>query len=85
MAILLIRGDLGCFDPAWRGWKARGGKLISPEGWEITVNDVLALPLTRQQLAAYQGELRRSREEALLRQEQPTPEVWPEWVFEMRA
>jgi hypothetical protein len=85
MALLLICGDLGAFDPEWRGWQARGGKLISQEGWEITVNDVLALPLMRQQLAAYQAELRQIKERVLLMQEQPAPEAWPEWVFEQLA
>lgn len=85
MALLLICGDLKAFDPEWRGWTARGGKLISPEGWEITVGDVLALPLMRQQLAAYQAEIRLQRERVLMMQEQPTPEGWPEWVFEKLA
>lgn len=84
-AILLILGDLGCFDPAWRGWVTRRGKLISPEGWEITVGDVLALPLVRQQLAAYQTELKLMKAELVLTHEQPLPEVWPEWVFEKMA
>lgn len=84
-ALLLILGDLSAFDPEWRGWIARGGKLISPEGWEITVGDVLALPLMRQQLAAYQSELRNIRERVLMMQEQPLPEVWPDWVFEKQA
>jgi hypothetical protein len=84
-ALLLLAGDLTAFDPKWDGWMARGGKLISPEGWEITVGDVLALPLMRQQLAAYQTELKRVRAELLLTQEQPLPSTWPEWIFEMRA
>ena len=85
MALLLIRGDIAAFDPAWRGWRAHGGKLISPEGWEITVGDVLALPLMRQQLAAYQTELRLIRERVLLMQEQPLAADWPAWVFEKLA
>jgi hypothetical protein len=84
-ALLLILGDIGAFDPDWRGWIARKGKLVSPEGWEISVHEVLAVPLMRQQLAAYQAELRRVREQVLLMQEQPLPEAWPEWVFEARA
>jgi hypothetical protein len=85
MALLLICGDLTAFDPEWRGWVARGGKLISPEGWEITVGDVLALPLMRQQLAAYKRELAHMQAKLLLTQEQPLPSTWPEWIFEMRA
>lgn len=67
-ALLLILGDIGAFDPEWRGWRARGGNLISPEGWEITVGDVLALPLMRQQLAVYQSELRQINERVLMMQ-----------------
>jgi hypothetical protein len=84
-ALLLICGDLIAFDREWRGWRVREGKLISPEGWEITVGDVLALPLMRQQLAAYQTELKRIQGELLLTQEQPVPSAWPEWIFEMSA
>jgi hypothetical protein len=75
-ALLLLRGDLSAFDPQWRGWQARGGKLISPEGWEITVGDVLALPLMHQRLAAYKVELEQwqelvSRFRAMLKNRQP--------------
>lgn len=45
----------------------------------------MIVPLLRQQLAAYEVELKRMHAQVLLMQEQPTPEVWPEWVFEMRA
>jgi hypothetical protein len=61
-ARMILAGDLGAFDPAWRGWRAHGGKLISEEGWEITVRDMLASPLMRQQLAAYKGELEQLRD-----------------------
>lgn len=84
-ALLLICGDLIAFDYEWRGWRARGGKLISPEGWEITVGDVLALPLMRQQLAAYQTELRGIHERVLLMQEQPAPDAWSEEVLRQFA
>lgn len=85
MAILLILGDLGALDWDWRGWTVRKGKLISPESWEISVHDVLAVPLMRQQIAAYHTELRQIKERVLLMQEQPAPEAWPEWVFEQLA
>lgn len=85
MALLLICGDLIAFDYEWRGWVAKGGKLISPEGWEITVGDVLALPLMRQQLAAYKAELRGIHERVLLMQEQPAPEAWSEEVLKQFA
>src|SRR6185312_13868245 len=44
-AVLLILGDLGMFDKEWAGWKIRGQTLIFPEGWEITENEVRAVPL----------------------------------------
>lgn len=78
-AILLIQADLGMFDPEWRGWRIRGATLVSPEGWEITENDIRAVPLLRLQIVAYQGELRRIRDTLKL-PEQPSPESWPEWV-----
>ena len=84
-ALLLIQADLGCFSPDWAGWTLRGQDLISPEGWRIARGQVLIVPLMRQQMAAYETELRKLREQVLLMQEQPTPDVWPEWVFEMQA
>lgn len=84
-AVLLILGDLGCLDAQWSGWRVHQGSLYSPEGWEITVNDVLATPLMRQQLEGYKSELRQIKEAVERLNEQPLPEVWPAWVFEMRA
>lgn len=84
-ALLLLAADLGCFDAAWKGWRARRGKLISPEGWEITLGDVISAPLLRQQLAAFKSELKRLRAAADTIQDQPLPADWPEWVAEMRA
>jgi hypothetical protein len=81
-ALLLIQADLGCFDSEWRGWQMRKGFLISPEGWEIGRGEVLAIRILRQQLAGYETELKRLKSELLLTQEQPTPDAWPEWVFE---
>lgn len=80
-ALMVLRGDLGMFDPEWRGWILRRGCLISPESWEITRNDVLATPLMRSQLAIYQSEnrgLKRDLAEALMQHldEQPTPDQW---------
>jgi len=51
-----LSGNLGCLDPAWRGWVLRAGKLISPEGWEATPQDVLSLPSLRAQLAMYRAD-----------------------------
>ena len=80
-ALMLLLGDLGCFDSAWAGWRVRKGVLHSPEGWEIGVNQVLAVPLMRAQIAAYQLEQRKL--EAM--PQQPEIADWPEWVFEKLA
>jgi hypothetical protein len=76
-----VTGDLGFLDPAWRGWILRKGCLVSPESWEIFMNDVLATPLLRHQLAAYQTEnrtLKRDLADALANrlEEQPTIDQW---------
>lgn len=84
-ARFLLLGDLGCLDPAWAGWRVRDGALFSPEGWEITRNDVLATPLHRQQLAAYKAELRQIQARIDRMAEQPLPTEWPEWIGEMQA
>jgi hypothetical protein len=87
-ALLLLAGDLGCFDAAWKGWRVARGNMISPEGWEITLGDVISSPLLRQQLAAFKTELRRLRAAAAAAEsihDQPLPDAWPEWVFEARA
>lgn len=74
--LLLLARDLGCFSADWRGWTIRGEELLSPEGWSITVNDVLASPLLRSQLAVYQAEnraLRAERDSWGIAEEQPAP------------
>lgn len=70
---MILGRDLSCFDPAWEGWILRGGKLISPEGWEVTTGDVLSLPLLRAQIAGYQAKER----QALAMDEQPAPGALP--------
>jgi transcriptional regulator with XRE-family HTH domain len=72
-SLMILTSDLGCFDPAFAGWTIRRGKLISPEGWEATAQDVLSLPLLRARIATYQAEERR----ALAMEEQPAPGAVP--------
>lgn len=77
-----VNGNLGFLDPAWQGWTLSNGYLRSPEDWRIFMNDVLAVPLLRLQLAAYQTEnraLKRDLADALAvrLEEQPiTVESW---------
>jgi hypothetical protein len=85
MAILLIQRDLVCFDTEWSGWHLRDGFLISPEGWQVGAGEVLAIRVLRQQLAAYETELKRLQGAAVSIHEQPLPDEWPEWVFEKTA
>lgn len=79
--LLLLSGDLGCFDPDWRGWVLRRGKLISPEGWDATPGQVLATRLHEIQLAAWRTENRNLRalveylqNGGLVKEDQPLPE-----------
>lgn len=80
-ALAVLTGDLGFLDPAWRGWNLIRGHLVSPEGWEVSMNDVLATQLKDAQIRAYQGEVRKLRyqlEEAERGgyEDQPTPADW---------
>lgn len=75
-ALWILTGDLGYFAKEWRGWIIRGENLVSPENWCITVNDVLASPLLRSQLAVYQAEnrdLKARLESREFAEDQPEP------------
>lgn len=78
-ARMILEGDLGCMDPAWRGWRLSRGTLISPENWIATPGDVLSIQLTQAQLAAYRHEnkaLRIALDEADIPEAQPLPGQW---------
>jgi len=77
---MILAGDLGAFDPEFRGWTVRDGKLISPEGWEASPGDVLSIPLLRAQISAYQAKQRII--EGI--EEQPLPGAMPEIVVQRR-
>ena len=72
-ARMIMAGDLGAFDRAWRGWSFRDGKLISPDGWEASPGDVMSITLLRAQISAYQAKERQI--DAL--EEQPLPGAVP--------
>jgi hypothetical protein len=81
---MILLEDLGCFDPAWKGWRIRDGQLISSEGWTVSSGDVLALPLMCLQIQSYQQDQRieAARVEAL--EEQPLPNATPAIVAKIR-
>ena len=68
-AHMILEADLGCFSSAWRGWTVRGNTLVSPEGWVVSLGDVLSIPLMRAQISAYQAKER----QVLAMDEQPLP------------
>lgn len=57
-ALMVLTADLGYLSREWLRWTVRGPFLVSPEGWEISMNDVLSAPLLRAQLKALQAENR---------------------------
>jgi hypothetical protein len=80
-ALAILTGDLGFLDPAWRGWNLIRGHLVSPENWEISINDVLASRLKDAQVRAYQAEVRKLRYELAEAErggyeDQPTVDQW---------
>src|SRR5580704_15984366 len=73
-SLMILSADLGVFDPAWCGWVIRRGKLISPEGWDVSPGEVLATPLMRLQILAYQNAQRIAKAELEALEEQPLPQ-----------
>lgn len=73
-AVFLINGDLGCFAKEWRGWRIRGAVLLSPDGQEVTPNDIRAIPFMRLQIQTYQLDARLAKGPNI--EEQPKPEDW---------
>lgn len=72
-ALMILLEDLGCFDPAWKGWRIRDGQLISPEGWAASPGEILALPLMRAQIISYQRDQRIAKAELDALEAQPEP------------
>jgi len=73
-AMMILLEDLGCFDPAWKGWRIRDGQLISSEGWAVSPgDDVLGLPLMRAQILSYQRDQRIAKAELEALEAQPEP------------
>lgn len=57
---VMIRGDLGAIDPAWRGWRLIRGQLVSRENWIFPPGEVLSIPLMRGQVREWRNKLKYS-------------------------
>lgn len=81
-ALIVLRRDLGCLHPEWRGWTiSHRGELCSPENWITTPGAVLAMHFHRSQLSALREEVlilkkQLKTEEVDQYEEQPLPEQW---------
>jgi hypothetical protein len=84
-ARVLLTGDLSGFGPQWRGWKMKGGCIVSPEGWAATPGDVMMVQLAQLQLGDYRRENRalkavvaelEAEVERNQFEEQPLPDQW---------
>lgn len=51
---LRSRGELELIDPAWAGWRLRGGVIVSPDGAEYTPGEVLSTTYWRALARHYQ-------------------------------
>ncbi len=56
--------SVGRIHPAWGGWSIdpKSGDLVTPLGWSLRTNEVLAMPLRYQHIAALECEVRELRE-----------------------
>lgn len=83
-ALMVLRRDLGAFDPAWAGWRVLGETIYSPDGSQSTLADVRALPMLRASLTTYRAENRQLREslaQVAFVDEQPQPHEIPAEVL----
>lgn len=46
-ASALVSGDLGACSKRWDGWRVQADTLTSPDGWKISLQDALTVPLLR--------------------------------------
>jgi hypothetical protein len=76
-AAAILLGELGAFSGSWRGWLIQGEEIVSPDGWRISRNDALAVPLLHGQIAAMR---QRIKELEALTDEQPVPGAWPDKI-----
>lgn len=76
-ALMILRADLSCFAAEWAGWTIRGDSIISPEGWTISRNDALCVPLMHGQIAALRAKIAELEATADQLEEQPQPGELP--------
>lgn len=84
-ALMILRRDLGCFNPEWDGWVINDrGELCSPENWIATPGGIRAQQFhhsltraLREEILALKAQLR--TEELERYEEQPRPDQW-EWM-----
>lgn len=83
-AAAILVGDLGVFSAEWRGWRAQAENLVSPDGWTVSRNNALAVPLLHQQIQALRKEVRDLEEKLTARAsmvDQPEPGTWEIKLF----
>ena len=61
----------------WPGWRFEGEEIVSPDGWRISRNDALAVPLLHGQISALR---QRIEELEALTDEQPYPGAYPDSI-----
>jgi hypothetical protein len=76
-ASVLLTGELSAFGPHLSRWRIDNGDLISPEGWRVTLNDALAVPLLLGQIAALRSRVKELED---LSDSQPYPGSAPDFV-----
>lgn len=79
-AAALLLGDLGAFSKVWQGWRVQRDTLISPDGWQISRQDALTVPLMQAQLNAARAELEKYKATAHLEEQPAPPEAMPQIV-----
>lgn len=81
-ALMVLRRDLGCLHPEWKGWViTHHGELCSPEKWLTMPGAVLAMHFHHAQMSALREQIADLRnrlrvEEVEQYEEQPTPTQW---------
>lgn len=76
-AAALLACDLGALSKHWSNWIIRDEQIISPDGWSISRNDALAVPLLLGQIKALEAALAKYKEAEQLVEQPAPPEQLP--------